>query len=100
MPDKLQLIICQDKAKVTATYNLVSFGTPSTYELCLQTKQLNTPLVLQDNEGSVLQGLNLLPTQPVSLTSGAIAGDSHANLGLSGNLVVAAGFRFIYLYRS
>jgi hypothetical protein len=79
------------QSKVTASYNVINFGSTSTYELRLQTKQLSTPLVLQDTTGSVLQELNLLPTQAVRLTSGSIATDINANLNLNGNLVVAAG---------
>lgn len=79
------------QSKVTASYNVISFGSNSTYELRLQTKQLSTPLVLQDTTGSVLQELNLLPAQAVRMTSGSIATDINANLNLNGNLVISAG---------
>ena len=79
------------QSKVTASYNVINFGATSTYELRLQTKQLSTPLVLQDTTGTVLQELNLLSAKAVRMTSGSIATDITTNLNLNGHLVVASG---------
>lgn len=78
---------------VTADYSLISPGDPTGYELRLFTKQLSTPIILQDNSGGILTRWNMIPNQQVSVQSGptSITANLQANLNLSGNLVVGAG---------
>lgn len=82
-----------EKTGVTADVSLISPSDPTGYELRLSTKQLSTPIVLQDDTGGILTGWNMIPNQRVTVQSGPekITTDKQANLGISGSLVVGAG---------
>lgn len=82
-----------DKTRITADFSLISPSDPTGYEFRLSTKQLSTPIILQDNSGDILTSWNMIPGQKVSVQSGptSITANKQTNLGLTGNLVVGAG---------
>lgn len=81
------------KTGVSASFSLISPSDPNGYEFRLSTKQLSTPIVLQDDSGGILTGWNLIPNQQVSIQSGplGITNNQTADLNLTGDLVVGAG---------